>query len=103
MADNLSFLLDKSVAHLDRGLVMQRQGNLPEARYNLLKAAGFSLRAAEQAPPPGRENASSSLHRASWRDIPYGRAIFAVYIGATYNGAVFKLERTEHHEDYRGY
>ncbi|MBI4330606.1 MAG: ATP-binding protein [Chloroflexi bacterium] len=55
MADNLSFLLDKSVAHLDKGLEMQRQGNLPEARYNLLKAAEFLFKAAEKTSPPLKE------------------------------------------------
>ncbi|MBI4332349.1 MAG: hypothetical protein HY673_13835 [Chloroflexi bacterium] len=65
MTDNLSFFLDNSTTHLEKGLAAQRQGNLPEARYNLLKAAEFLFKAAEKTPPPLKEK---RLERAqpSW-------------------------------------
>lgn len=53
--NNLSFLLEKSVWHLEKALVMQRQGNFQEARYNLLKASEFLFKAAEKTPPPLKE------------------------------------------------
>ena len=52
LVDNLPFLLNKSVEHLEKGLGMQRQGNMQEARYNLLKAAEFLFKAAEKTKPP---------------------------------------------------
>ena len=43
------FLLEKSAEHLERGLVLAKDGNVQEAKYNLFKAAEYLFKAAEQS------------------------------------------------------
>ena len=45
------FLLEKSADYLERGLKQAREGDLKQARQNLLKAAEFLYKAAEQSEP----------------------------------------------------
>jgi len=64
----MRFSLEKSAEHLEKGLVLEKEGDLKRARYNFLKAAEFLYKAAEKSEPPLRrkriERAESILKRA---------------------------------------
>jgi len=45
----VKFLLEKSAEHLEKGLKLEQEGNIKEAKYNLLKAAEFLYKAAEKS------------------------------------------------------
>ena len=47
----MKFALEKSAEHLETGLKLEQQGDLKNARYNLLKAAEFLYKAAEKSEP----------------------------------------------------
>lgn len=68
----MKFLLGKSAEHLEKGLKLEQEGNIKEAKYNLLKAAEFLYKAAEKSEPSLKqkriERADSILERAKSLD-----------------------------------
>jgi len=63
----MRFLLEKSAEHLEEGLKLERDGDLKGAKYNLLKAAEFLYKGAEESEPSLKtkriERADSILRR----------------------------------------
>ena len=47
----MRFALEKSAEYLEKGLKLEREGDLKEAKYNLLKSAEFLYKAAEKSEP----------------------------------------------------
>lgn len=64
----MRFELEKSAEHLEKGLKLEKEGDLKGARYNLLKAAEYLYKAAEKSEPGLKasriERAESILKRA---------------------------------------
>jgi SpoVK/Ycf46/Vps4 family AAA+-type ATPase len=68
----MKFLLEKSIEYLEKGLKLEQEGNIKEAKYNFLKAAEFLYKAAEKSDPSLKrkriERADSILERAKSLD-----------------------------------
>lgn len=68
----MKFLLEKSAEHLEKGFKLEQEGNIKEAKYNLLKAAEFLYKAAEKSEPSLKgkriERADSILERVKSLD-----------------------------------
>ena len=47
----MKFFLGKSAEHLEKGLKLEQEGDIKEAKYNLLKAAEYLYKAAEKSEP----------------------------------------------------
>ncbi|MGB5925602.1 MAG: AAA family ATPase [Dehalococcoidia bacterium] len=64
----MRFALEKSAEHLEKGLRLERDGDLKGARYSLLKAAEFLYKAAQESEPALKakriERADSIVRRA---------------------------------------
>jgi len=64
----MRFALEKSAEYLEKGLKLEREGDLKEAKYNFLKAAKFLYKAAEKSEPSLKrkriERAESIIERA---------------------------------------
>jgi transitional endoplasmic reticulum ATPase len=71
----MNFLVDKSAEYLEKGLERQRAGDLKGARYNLLKASEFLLKAAEKSERPIREARIKQADEILSRAEALGQAI----------------------------
>lgn len=64
----MTIFLEKSAEHLEKALKFEHEGNLKEARYNLLRASDFLYKAAEKSEPWSKQKriewAESILKRA---------------------------------------
>jgi transitional endoplasmic reticulum ATPase len=73
----MKFLLEKSAEHLEKGLKLEREGDIKGAKYNLLKAAEFLYKVAEKSGPSLKqkriERADSILERAKSLDNALAR------------------------------
>ncbi len=73
----MKLLLEKSAEYLEKGLKLEQEGNIKEARYNLLKAAEFLYKVAEKSEPALKkkriERADSILERVKSLDSVLSR------------------------------
>lgn len=75
----MNFLLEKSAEHLEKGIACEEIGKIAEAKYNLLKAAEYLLKASEKAEGVLKqqriERAEGIMTRAKQLDRQFGQAV----------------------------
>ncbi|MFC1926888.1 ATP-binding protein [Chloroflexota bacterium] len=92
----MKFALEKSAEHLEKGLKLEQEGNLKDAKYNLLKAAEFLYKAADKSAPSMKskriERAESVVRRAE--------ALGRMPAGGHKSKAISQAESTEAVSDW---